>query len=49
MTAIKCPESKQTVYYPMDRCNLNDKTCLLESGDKCVYYEEYLEELKKED
>ena len=44
----KCPESKQTVFYPVARCNLNDKICLLESGNKCSYYEEYLEQLKKE-
>jgi len=39
-----CPESKRTWYSEVARCNLNDKYCLLETGDTCPYYEEYLEE-----
>ena len=44
----ECPEARHKragdeVY---DICNLNDKICLLVSGDKCEYFEEYLEEDK---
>jgi len=41
----KCPESRQTVYYLIPRCNLNDKPCVLESGYNCPYYEGYLKEV----
>lgn len=27
-------------------CNLNDKYCLMEYGDKCEAYDEYLKEVK---
>lgn len=38
----RCPESLQTAFYPYTRCNLNDKICLLESGDRCAYYQDWL-------
>ena len=45
----RCPESKQTVYYPIPRCNLNDKPCVLESGYDCPYYDDYLKEVASEE
>jgi len=38
-----CPKAtprKET----LDLCKLNDKVCLLEMGDECEVYTEYLEE-----
>ncbi len=40
-----CPDSKRTWYMDVALCNLNDKYCLLESGDECPYYEEFLKEV----
>lgn len=54
----KCPQSTQTVFYPLEcvlvnysmaRCNLNDKFCLLETKDYCPYYEDWLFEQKQEE
>jgi len=45
----KCPDAKVSWYNGMWICNLNGKLCLLESGEECPYYEEYLEELNKEE
>ena len=47
-TKPRCPDARTSWYQDVDLCNLNDKVCLLEAGDRCPYYEEYLEELKKE-
>ena len=44
-----CPESKQTWYSEFTRCNLNDKICLLETGEECPYYQEFKEEFEKEE
>jgi len=41
---FSCPDSRRSWYCDVALCNLNDKICLLESGDKCPYYEEWLEE-----
>jgi len=46
---FSCPESKQIVYYPVPRCNLNDKLCVLESGYSCPYYKDYLKEVASEE
>lgn len=48
MNKPRCPEAV-SYWEGLDTCNLNDKTCLLESGDECPYYNEYLEELQKEE
>ena len=42
-----CPDSKRTWYSEISKCNLNDKSCLLETGDDCPYYQEWLEEVEK--
>ena len=50
----QCPERKgMGAYDPVtdkhydspDFCQLNDKMCLLASGDECEIYQEYLKEL----
>ena len=46
---LVCPESRRSWYSEITRCNLNDKYCLLETGDKCPYYEEWKAEHKKEE
>jgi len=60
MTAQResCPYQKQErafdfardkVYEGPVMCDLVDKPCLLESGDECDTYEEYLQELATEE
>jgi len=43
-----CPESKRTWYSDKTRCNRKDKYCLYETGDKCVYYDDWKKETDKE-
>jgi len=45
----KCPDAKVGWYSGMWICKLNGKLCLLEVGEECPYYEEFLEELSKEE
>ena len=44
-----CPDSKRSWYSEIALCNLNDKYCLLETGNDCPYYQEWLEEQKEVD
>lgn len=39
---IRCPDARRA--FDLDVCNLNDKICLLEGGEKCPYYEQFLVE-----
>ena len=44
----RCPDAKTGWYSDMDICTLNSKLCVLESGEKCPYYEEWLKEENNE-
>lgn len=35
---------RDKTYEAPDLCDINDKICLLETGDKCEIYEEFLSE-----
>ena len=48
MDEPRCPDAS-TKYFEVTVCNLNDKMCVRESGWDCPYYNEWLEELKKEE
>lgn len=45
----RCPESRQTSSYPMARCSLNDKPCILQGGMECPTYEDWLFEERQEE
>ena len=42
-----CPEQKRTRFYNLV-CRLNNKLCVRESGDTCLIFDQYLQELKEE-
>ena len=44
-----CPDARQTVFYPVPRCNLNDKPCMLSEENECPTYEDYLFETRQEE
>lgn len=44
-----CPDANTKQFYPYELCSLNDKMCVRESGYDCPYYNEWLEELQKEE
>ncbi len=44
----ECPEAQKSWYDDTRICQLNrNKVCLLETGDTCEYYEEWLKEENK--
>jgi len=49
MNEPRCPDESTKFYGGITICNLNDKHCVRDSGWGCPYYNEYLEELKKEE
>ena len=44
----RCPHRQSTWAEGVDMCELVDKYCLLETGDECDVYKEYLRELEDE-
>ena len=42
-----CPEARKGWYNDMDICKESGRLCVLESGEECPIYNEYLEEETK--
>ena len=48
ITEEACPESRQSVFYSIVICNLNDKPCFRQEGYACSTYDDWVKENKEE-
>ena len=50
LPGLECPESIQTTYFDIIKCNLNDKPCVLQEfgAGFCPTYEEFLNDIEEE-